>query len=99
MATEREAMRELRRRLLHALLVVLLLLATTGAALHPYALDEHPGGHPCGVCVASANGGAAPLPTAFTLALPVATTPRADIDVILPRAHLSASYQARAPPV
>ncbi|HMM76445.1 MAG TPA: hypothetical protein PJ986_12100 [Gammaproteobacteria bacterium] len=96
MATEREA---LRQRLLHALLAVLLLLATTGAALHPYALDEHPGGHPCSVCVASANAGAAPLPAAFTLALPVATAPRAVADVALPVAHLPASYRARAPPV
>lgn len=99
MATEKETPRALRRQLLHALLVVLLLLATTGAALHPYALDEHAGGHPCGVCIASANGGAAPLPAAFTLVLPIATAPRTGVDVALPVAHRPASYQARAPPV
>ncbi len=99
MVTDAQATRAPRRRLPYALLVVLLLLATTGTALHPYALDEHAGGHVCGLCVASANGGAAPLPAPFALALPVATAPRTDAIAALPVTPLLSSYRARAPPV
>ncbi len=99
MATDTTATRAPRRQLPYALLVVLLLLATTGTALHPYALDEHAGGHVCGLCVANANGGAAPLPTPFALTLSVATAPRASAGVTPLVAHLPALYRARAPPV
>jgi hypothetical protein len=88
-----------RCRALHALLVVLLLLASTGAALHGHALDEHRGGHLCGVCLANSHGGAAPLPAVFTLTPPQPTVPDARACSVAHASTRPALYHARAPPV
>jgi len=96
MVTERAA--GSRRRALHALLVVLLLLASTAAALHGYALDEHRGGHPCGVCLANAHGGAAPLPAPFALSPPPTSAYACVTTLPAPSSGPSSPYFARAPP-
>mgnify|MGYP001197176915 CR=1 FL=1 len=98
MRTDGTSARAFRPRALHGLLAVLLLLATTGGALHPYALEPHHGSHPCAVCLASANAGAAPLPATLTL-LPTerATLTRGANPA--PWASLSTTaYRARGPP-
>lgn len=87
------------RRGLYALLVALLLLATTGAALHPYALDEHRVAHACGICVASSHGGAAPLPSIVLLTLPRALVLHAGSGSIAHATSRPAFFLARAPPV
>lgn len=87
------------RRVLYALLVALLLLATTGATLHPYALDEHRGAHPCGICIAGSHGGAALLPSVVALSVPRATVLHEGIESAAPAFTRPTLFRARAPPV
>lgn len=87
-----------RMRFAHALLVVLLLLTTTGSILHPYALDAHRDGHLCSVCLASAHGSGAPPPEVHALVPPCVATPAAPLALRFVDARVSTPYLARAPP-
>ncbi|MCC7121165.1 MAG: hypothetical protein IT493_06370 [Gammaproteobacteria bacterium] len=99
MRTDDSATRALQRQALHGLLAFLLLLATTGGALHPYALEQHHGGHPCAVCLASANAGAAPLPVALTPPPCDRTSLAHGTDPAPWISRTTAAYRARGPPV